>query len=141
MKTLLSAAILALSVTTSASAMNSYVYRCGDVDIKLAIVKDNGRPVGRNVYFRIKLRGDYPTNRGVTRVRPEIEFTEIDDIKRFSIAGKKYECKQVGAGWSDAEDEPEKIERPPVKFYPEVPLQCLKPDGTPEPCESRLTRP
>ena len=85
--------------------MNSKSYKCGDVDVRLAIVKDNGRPVGRNVYFRIKLRGDYPgADKGITRVRPEIKFAEIDDIREFSIAGKKYECTLVGEGFSDVED-------------------------------------
>jgi hypothetical protein len=94
-----------LALAMPAHAMNSKMYKCGDVDVKLAIVKDAGKPVGRNVYFKIKLRGDYPTARGVTRVSPVIEFTEIDDIKSFSIAGKKYECKSVGDGYSDSEDD------------------------------------
>jgi hypothetical protein len=104
MKLLTILAVL-LASATPAPAMNSKMYKCGDVDIKLAIVKKEGKPVGRNVYFRIRLRGDYPTAKGVTRVRPVIEFTEIDDIKSFYIAGKKYECMLVGEGYSDSEDD------------------------------------
>jgi hypothetical protein len=81
------------------------MYKCGDVDIKLAIVKDSGKVVGRNIYFRIKLRGDYPTMKdGVVRVAPSIKFREIDDIVEFVIAGKKYKCVVIGDGFSDVED-------------------------------------
>jgi hypothetical protein len=34
--------------TTPAHAMNSKMYKCGDVDVKLAIVKDNGKILKAN---------------------------------------------------------------------------------------------
>jgi hypothetical protein len=81
------------------------MYKCGDVDVRLALVKDNGKVVGTNVYFRVKLRGNYPTMKGdVVRVAPSIRLRQIDDVTEFSIAGSKYECALVGDGFSDAED-------------------------------------
>jgi hypothetical protein len=41
---------------------------------------------------------------GVTRVSTLIEFTEIDDIKSFYVAGKKYNCTLVDEGFSDPDD-------------------------------------
>jgi hypothetical protein len=72
MKKLLPAGVAALFLATgTASAMNSYEYKCGpDVDVRLAIVKDNGKVVGRNVWTKVKLRGDYPEmKKGRIRVR------------------------------------------------------------------------
>src|SRR5438552_2828941 len=91
MKKLLMLSAVLCCFAVPAHAMNSKMYKCGDVDVKLAIVKDTGKVVGRNVYFRVKLRGDYPTMKdGMVRVAPFIKFREIDDITEFAIAGAKY---------------------------------------------------
>ena len=62
MKKLLFAAAALCCFAVPADAMNSKTYKCGDFDVKLAIVKDNGKVVGTNVYFRVKLRGGLSYN-------------------------------------------------------------------------------
>ena len=89
--------------------MNSKFYKCGDVEVALAIAKDSGKVLGRNVWFKVRLRGPAELAEGpppIHRVSGgTIVFREIDEPIAFYRNGKQYKCKLYDEGFSDPDNE------------------------------------
>jgi hypothetical protein len=88
--------------------MNSKFYKCGDVEVVLAIAKNAGNVLGRNVWFKVKLRGpaELADQTPIHRVTGgTIVFREIDEPIAFYRNGKQYKCKLYDEGFSDPDDQ------------------------------------